>query len=242
MRHPGSRHTTFLFCVLSPIFLILNFAAFPLHAEPSLCAGQEENELLGLMNSARREAGLAPLLCHEELQSIAHDHVGLMCTHGILSAQFGENFNLFDAVLNLDLESSSIKACFAGGRPTAQIAFERWMQSGIQRAKILSSATHVGLGYQHCPSSRYRTYWSAVFVEAPNEIAPGRCSRAGNALDTNGDGTVSPIDALMILNFINQPEASEEAMEIFRGLCLDVNDDGFISPIDALFVLNELNL
>ncbi len=61
--------------------------------------------------------------------------------------------------------------------------------------------------------------------------------------DVNHDGFVSPIDALVGINYLNgigsgllpMPSSSDEHRYY------DVNGDGFISPIDVLGVVNELN-
>ncbi|MHB0954937.1 MAG: putative Ig domain-containing protein [Pirellulaceae bacterium] len=59
-----------------------------------------------------------------------------------------------------------------------------------------------------------------------------------NALDTNADGTVSPLDALLIINALNQNgQVSAEAGLVF----LDVTGDENLSPLDALWVINYLN-
>ncbi len=61
-------------------------------------------------------------------------------------------------------------------------------------------------------------------------------------LDVNADGFVSPIDALLIINFLNNNNgggsvAGLPAPPPYR----DVNGDNFISAIDALIVINALN-
>lgn len=61
-------------------------------------------------------------------------------------------------------------------------------------------------------------------------------------LDVSDDGAVSPIDALLVVNFLNSgrdtvlPPLSNRPDAYF-----DVNGDGFVSPIDALIVINGLN-
>ena len=59
--------------------------------------------------------------------------------------------------------------------------------------------------------------------------------------DVNADGFISPIDALLIINYINSGAPSSviglPAPPPYR----DVNGDDFISAIDALLVINELN-
>ncbi|MEM0925394.1 MAG: spondin domain-containing protein, partial [Planctomycetota bacterium] len=61
--------------------------------------------------------------------------------------------------------------------------------------------------------------------------------------DVNRDGTVSPLDALLVVNFLgrfgNTATLADEAQA--TGLALDVEGDEFISPIDALTVINEIS-
>ncbi len=63
-----------------------------------------------------------------------------------------------------------------------------------------------------------------------------------NALDVNGDGIITPLDALAIINYLNLngsgtlPAAPTGAHSFF-----DANGDGNITPIDALQVINFLN-
>lgn len=61
---------------------------------------------------------------------------------------------------------------------------------------------------------------------------------ARNPLDTNDDGIVSPIDALLIINYLNRsgPGLVTDTTEN-----LDTNGDRIISPIDVLLVINYLN-
>lgn len=58
-------------------------------------------------------------------------------------------------------------------------------------------------------------------------------------LDTNEDGMVSPLDALLVINHLNR-DPSEIRITIYPHQ-LDVNLDGSIEAIDALIVINELN-
>jgi len=53
--------------------------------------------------------------------------------------------------------------------------------------------------------------------------------------DVNDDRLVSPVDALRLINTLNAPTGSTDA--IFA----DVNDDSKLSPLDALMVINTLN-
>jgi hypothetical protein len=62
-------------------------------------------------------------------------------------------------------------------------------------------------------------------------------------LDVNVDGFISPIDALLVVNFLNaNSEPNPAAPNVgAEGPYIDVNNDGFISPLDALLVVNYLN-
>jgi hypothetical protein len=63
-----------------------------------------------------------------------------------------------------------------------------------------------------------------------------------NALDVNDDTTVSPIDALLVINELNRAGRTPAAREAGTDrLFLDVNGDSYLSPLDALVVINELN-
>lgn len=60
-----------------------------------------------------------------------------------------------------------------------------------------------------------------------------------NNNDASGDGYVSPLDALLVINFINSNGTGVFPTQ-FAGY-IDTNADRVISPIDALLVINELN-
>jgi hypothetical protein len=54
-------------------------------------------------------------------------------------------------------------------------------------------------------------------------------------LDVNDDGFIAPIDALLVINYLN-------GESILSGpTFLDTSNDGHISPLDALNVINHLN-
>ncbi len=66
-----------------------------------------------------------------------------------------------------------------------------------------------------------------------------------NPVDTNADGLVTPLDALLIINALNLngPKPVSEIILPYtdRPFQIDVNGDGVISPLDALIVINHLN-
>jgi hypothetical protein len=82
------------------------------------------------------------------------------------------------------------------------------------------------------------------YAEAKRTIqvtdSDGSYHNAANPPDTNNDGFVSPLDALLVINYLNVvgpgpvPGGSPPPF-------LDVNSDNFVSSIDALLVINALN-
>jgi hypothetical protein len=63
-------------------------------------------------------------------------------------------------------------------------------------------------------------------------------------LNVNNDGFISPLDALIVINWLNTmggasplPTTGNTEQNMF----IDVNNDGYASPLDALLVINHLN-
>jgi hypothetical protein len=65
-----------------------------------------------------------------------------------------------------------------------------------------------------------------------------------NPLDVNADGMVTPLDALLVINHLNQPqdgEAEASSASPSTSFFGDVSGDDVISPIDVLLLVNWLN-
>jgi hypothetical protein len=86
---------------------------------------------------------------------------------------------------------------------------------------------------------------SGAAGEAPSEFPPSAVATTGGdeALDVNGDGSVTPLDVLSLINFLNQQASDRELLgaAIFPPPSYDVNGDGAVSPLDVLNVVNRLN-
>jgi len=63
----------------------------------------------------------------------------------------------------------------------------------------------------------------------------------GNKLDVNDDSWVTPVDALQIINMLNQSGARKLASADKPPPYVDTSGDGQISPVDVLLVINALN-
>lgn len=64
--------------------------------------------------------------------------------------------------------------------------------------------------------------------------------------DVNRDGTIAPVDVLIVINELNSPKISRIGSQLPLPyhpslFPLDVNADGAVTPIDALIVINYLN-
>lgn len=63
-----------------------------------------------------------------------------------------------------------------------------------------------------------------------------------NGLDVNGDGKVTPIDALNVINYLNGPLPKVLTLpHTAAAPFVDVNGDGNVTPLDALLVIDYLN-
>ena len=66
-------------------------------------------------------------------------------------------------------------------------------------------------------------------------------TNSDDPMDVNGDGVISAIDALLVINELNANGAHELGTFSEEMPYLDVNNDGHLSASDALRVINELN-
>ncbi len=64
---------------------------------------------------------------------------------------------------------------------------------------------------------------------------------APNRLDVNGDNSVDPIDALIVINFLNGTDSNGAVSSLASPPYRDVNGDLFVTPADVLLIVNYLN-
>jgi hypothetical protein len=70
-----------------------------------------------------------------------------------------------------------------------------------------------------------------------------------NGLDVNNNGSVEPLDVLLIVNELNSPQfattdrrlVDASGLAAFPGFFYDVTNDAFLSPLDALVIINFVN-
>ncbi len=77
------------------------------------------------------------------------------------------------------------------------------------------------------------------------DVSPAPFQNPANPLDANGDGKLSPLDALAVINTVNGQGSGmlvSPAHPFAPGFeYLDTNGDNAVSPLDALQIINELN-
>ena len=59
--------------------------------------------------------------------------------------------------------------------------------------------------------------------------------------DTNYDAVVSPIDALIVINQLNETGSRDLSGDAVDRPFYDANRDNFVSPLDALVIINHIN-
>ncbi|MBI2480054.1 MAG: hypothetical protein HYV60_15920 [Planctomycetia bacterium] len=154
-----------------------------------------------------------------------------------------ENTIEFDGVF-ADIEGDSLaySATLADGSP-----LPAWLRLDREALRLVATPALDEVGQQiavaiHATDSgqpaRSVSDEFAILVDNPyhNEARP---------TDVNNDSFVTPLDALLIINDLNEnrpralpmPPESESFDPPFR----DANNDLFVTPLDALLVINDLN-
>ncbi len=144
------------------------------------------------------------------------------------------------AVLLASNASTSIRFVpntnFSGDVPGG-ITFRAWDQTSGTNGGTADTSTNGG-----------STAFSSATLSANIRVAPASSSAPWqnpvNPDDVNDDGAVTPIDALTIINELNNvgehvlptPTAGDQPPPYY-----DVNGDGSVTPLDALDVINYLN-
>ena len=107
-------------------------------------------------------------------------------------------------------------------------------------ARVEAGATYVLHVAGQAESSQFETALQLDVSEPPATppTHPRYYINPVNALDTNGDGVVSPRDVLVVIDALNHGGEVNADLGL---LFLDVTGDGILSPRDVLYVINYLN-
>ncbi|MEL6105088.1 MAG: dockerin type I domain-containing protein, partial [Planctomycetota bacterium] len=94
------------------------------------------------------------------------------------------------------------------------------------------------IGGTQLDGTSYRRLRSGDATLIVTDLRPQQNS--GNIFDVNGDGQVTPLDALLVINQISRGQASAVLTPNANAPKWDVSGDNLLSPVDALQVINEL--
>jgi hypothetical protein len=122
----------------------------------------------------------------------------------------------------------------------------RWLAATQERSAIFvgqvdrnyafySIATD-GVGLRESQPSSYHTSTRTFAASAWHNL--------NRTLDVDGDQSISPLDVLLIVNFLNSGASANVPSDGVQPPpfgWLDVDNDSFVTPLDALLVINYLN-
>jgi uncharacterized protein YkwD len=121
------------------------------------------NEIAGLINSARGQAGLPALTLNAQLTAAAQGHSIDMACFSLLSHTGSDGSSIYERIVAAGYTPSYwLEIIYAGGYP--QSAFDWWMNDQIHRDAILStSVSEMGVGYAYVADSAYGGYFTVDF-------------------------------------------------------------------------------
>jgi uncharacterized protein YkwD len=123
-----------------------------------------QNEVANLINSARAQAGLAPLNVNAQLATAALGHSIDMACHGLISHTGSDGSSPYDRIVAAGYYPSlSSEIIYGSGYP--QTAFDWWMSDQIHRDEILNpNVTELGVGYAYVQGTSAGGYYTVDFA------------------------------------------------------------------------------
>lgn len=133
-------------------------------------------ELLNLVNLARCNVGLVPLVLNGRLSEAANRHSVSMAKHNFFSHTGRNGSSFSDRIRATGYPFAGGGENIAAGNSTANATFQQWWNSTGHRNNILN-ANHreMGIGYAHNAGATYRHYWTqklATRSGAPSGTCP----------------------------------------------------------------------
>lgn len=119
-----------------------------------------EQQVVALVNQARRQNGLGELSVNDKLADVARIKAEDMATNRYFSHTSPTYGSPFDMMKRFGISYRTAGENIAMGQTTAQQVFDGWMNSPGHRANILNpSFTQIGVGYS--PNGHY---WVQMFI------------------------------------------------------------------------------
>ncbi len=127
---------------------------------------------------------------------------------------------------------------FFGGTMTTPWEIGRPATSGVMDAVIQDGKLHIA-AHEWMMTAMTAAIPPSIFYAPTNPHSFALVPLDDEPLDVNQSGVISPLDALLVINALNEQAASERIF-VPRGR-IDTNGDGQLTPLDALLVINYLN-
>jgi hypothetical protein len=158
------------------------FAFIPFAANPASCSLNAQEQAVASLAINHPDQGRKTMDCHPILAQVARERALDMGKRNYFSHTnpdgYGPNYLVRQAGYQLpswwpsDPTANYIES-IAGGYPTAEEAWQAWLNSPGHRRHVLgkndfwAEQTNYGIGYAYVAGSTYRHYW--VFITAPPE-------------------------------------------------------------------------
>ena len=130
---------------------------------PSISAGEQQKQVVKLVNEERKEAGRAALSANKQLNVLAQMKAEDMAKNNYFSHTSPTYGSAFDMLKQYEVSYKTAGENIARGQKTAQSVMNSWMNSQGHRANILESGyTQIGVGYALSGSGT--PYWVQIFA------------------------------------------------------------------------------
>lgn len=130
---------------------------------------QAEADIVGWINEARQERGLAALVVVDALSAAAREHSRDMACANFVEHYGSDGSTWYSRIQAQGVPYRSASENIYAGSPQfggAPAAFAWWMNSQVHRDNILNpKAKQVGVGYAFTETSRYKGYYTINFIE-----------------------------------------------------------------------------
>jgi uncharacterized protein YkwD len=125
-----------------------------------------EHKVCELINSFRKENGLAELEWSDELAGIAREHSKNMAEQSFFNHINKEGKTPADRLVDAGIDFTAVAENIAAGEPTAEGVVRQWLNSEGHRANILDpDLTKVGIGFYADTNAQYKYYWTQTFSD-----------------------------------------------------------------------------